>query len=83
MQNDMIWREWQRQHPGLGARGLEEAFVRKFWPRAVEGARATLARMLALPGDEGLKNEISEALILDKQLVRGRAENHKLIGTGV
>lgn len=76
MMNDLLFTEWKRQHPGMAARGLEEAFVKKYWPLAIEGARATLTHMLTLPGDEGLKFTISEALIADATLVKGRKEGH-------
>jgi len=73
MSNNAFYAEWKRQHPGASAKGLEKAFVAKFWSRGVEVARATLAHMLTLPLEEDLKSTIAEALILDNTLIRGRA----------
>lgn len=80
MENDVIYRKWKETHPGASPKGLEDAFVKKYWHKAVEGARATLAHMLTLPMDEGLKNQISEALILDATLTKGRKAGAKLLG---
>lgn len=74
MQDNKIYEEWKGKHPGASKKGLEEAFVKKYWGQAIEGARATLAHMLTLPLDEVLKEEIADALILDKTLMKGRAE---------
>jgi hypothetical protein len=79
MQNDTLFTEWKRQHPGMSGSGLENAFVKKYWPAAIDGARATLAHMLTLPGDEGLKETIAEALILDKSLIKGRKDNVQML----
>ena len=80
MENNKLYAEWKRQHPGASARGLEDSFVKQYWPNAIAGARATLAHMLTLPGDEALKDQIAEALILDKQLVKGRANGQMIVG---
>lgn len=64
--------EWKRQNPGLGAKALEARFVAKNWGTLVEGARATLAGMLGMPYPEALKEQIYEALLLDRTLRRGR-----------
>lgn len=75
MLNDELFKEWKRQHPGLSPKGLEEAFVKKYWNKAIDGARATLAHMLTLSIEDSLKETISEALIADKALMKGRADN--------
>ncbi len=79
MKNDALWVRWQALHPGLSRKGLEDAFVKKYWPAAIEGARATLARMLVYPLDEVLKDEITSALILDASLVKGRRDQIKAL----
>lgn len=43
-------------------------FIQLMWPRMIEDARATLARMLATSQNEVLKEHIYNALILDGQL---------------
>lgn len=80
MENNEVYKEWKRTHPGASARGLEDAFVKKYWANAISGARATLAHMLSLSSDDGLKDQIAEALILDKQLVKGRANGQLIVG---
>lgn len=69
---------WKNAHPGASSKGLETIWVKNNWPKFVEGARATLAGMLAKPYDEDLKNSIYEALIDDSTLVRGR-KNPQLV----
>lgn len=76
MKNDQLWRAWRAKHPGLSHRGLEKAFLKNFWARALPSARATLAAMLTHPIEERLKVEIHEALCLDLALVRGRGNIH-------
>lgn len=80
MENNAIYKKWREDHEGMSPRELEDAYVKKYWNKAIPGARATLAHMLTLPGDDSLKDEISEALILDKQLVKGRASGVKMLG---
>lgn len=78
MQRNEWYTQWKNTHPGASSKGLEAIWVKQHWPKFVEGARATLAGMLALPYDEGLKNSIYEALIDDSALVRGR-KNPQLV----
>lgn len=52
----------------------EETFVQRSWPGLVEDARTTLIDMLAGNYPEALKEEISQAIILDNTLTRGRPE---------
>lgn len=78
MHNDKLFAEWKRQHPHLASnsKALERAFIKRNWGRCLEGARTTLALMLSRPGNEELKDQISEALILDAGLVKGRTANN-------
>ncbi len=73
MHDNAVYAEWKRQHPGLSDKGLRSTFVKKFWPRCIESARATLAAMLSGPYDDDCKQKIHEGLILDATLKRGRA----------
>lgn len=74
MQNNVLFSRWKKRHPGLSPKGLERVFVNRYWAQSIEMARATLAHMLTLPAYEGLKDEISEALILDASLIKGRKD---------
>jgi|SRR5262245_43718880 len=75
MMHDNEWyRIWKLQNPELGAKELEERFVAKNLSRLLPQARATLAAMLRNPGNEHLKEEIYEALVLDATLIRGRTQ---------
>lgn len=76
MENNDLYAKWKEKHPGASSKGLEDSFVKQYWGEAIEGARATMAHMLHIPGNEHLKEAISDALILDAQLVKGRVENH-------
>ncbi len=60
------------RHPNLNRAGLERIWVAKHWGQFVEGARATLTQSLLVITDEGLKEQIYEALLLDNTLVAGR-----------
>jgi len=78
MQDNQWWQEWQRQNPGATRKAMERRFVNNNLSRLVPQARASLARCLH-PGmspalTEADKSRIAEALILDNQLVRGRAQ---------
>jgi hypothetical protein len=58
--------------------------VNKNWGKLIETAKATLAKMLTGPCDEGLKETIYEALQLDATLIRGRERigaNSEIIGS--
>jgi hypothetical protein len=73
MENNHHYSVWKNLWPdGLSGKELEEKWVGKYWGKFIEGARAILAAMLAQPGDEGLKETILEALLLDNSLIRGR-----------
>lgn len=79
MRRDEWYASWKKSHPGLGERGLANAFVKKNVGKMVEGARATLAEMLAGNAPETAKDQIAEALILDKSLQRGRLSGQQMI----
>lgn len=55
---------WYKNHPD------RNKYVAHVWPMLIDEARATLARMLQGPYNEGLKAKVAEALILDRQLRR-------------
>lgn len=83
MSSNAIRAEWKRQHPGLSEKGLRNAFLKKNVALCLPAARATLAGMLSLPYDESLKDEILEALVLDKSLVAGRRDPAEILGTSM
>ena len=59
--------DWYEKYPD------RKAYVKAAWPLLIEEARATLARLLTTPINEKLKEQISEALILDNTLRADRA----------
>lgn len=56
--------EFYRRNPS------QKRFIKKYWSKLVPQARATLADILARPGNENLKPTIADALILDNTLRR-------------
>lgn len=73
MHDNRWYSRWKKQNPDLGPKALEARFVAKNTAKMLPQARATLAKMLGMSGyDEKTKETIYEALILDKQLQRGR-----------
>lgn len=82
MGDNLINTEWRRQNQDCTPRELERRFVLRNWGKCIPFARATLARLLADPHlDERTKESIMEALVLDASLMRGRADNQKVIGS--
>lgn len=69
--NDVYLR-WKKLHPEMNAAQLELEFVRCYWSRAIDAARATLTLLLREPLDDRYKEEIVEVLTLDATLMRGR-----------
>lgn len=59
---------WKRMCPDLSPEKLQAEFIKLMWPRMLGDARATLAKMLAEPIAESLKEQIYRALILDGQI---------------
>lgn len=81
MSKNEVFAEWKRQHPGTGAVGLENAFVKKNWSRFIPAARTTLTLLLRTPIDEKTKEEIMETLVLDATLIRGRENPSLVVGS--
>ncbi len=67
-------------NPGVPGEWLEKGWVNAHWGEFIEGARATMAGMLAGPQDGPLKEQIAEALMLDATLTRVRASGAKIMG---
>lgn len=72
MANNSMRAEWKRRHPDFSERQLEVAWLCKHLAAHIRPARAILAGMLSAPIDEGLKEKIKDALVLDNTLTRGR-----------
>jgi hypothetical protein len=72
MRDNKIWLQWKEMCPELTRTDLEDRFVDLLWPKLIEQARATLAKMLSGPYDQVLKDQIADALIKDGSLRRGR-----------
>lgn len=84
MKNDQVYKAWKArvENFGLNAKELEEAFVRKYWGKALPAARATLATMLNGPYDDAFKERIVESLSRDATLIRGRQNPSLVLGEG-
>jgi hypothetical protein len=80
MTNNEVRAEWKRKHPGASELGLQASFVRAFWWRHLDPARAALAGMLARSEYSHLHSQIHEALVLDNTLLRGRTMGEKSNG---
>jgi hypothetical protein len=66
---------WKKSHPNVSStKRLEEIWVKRHQHKFIEGARHTLAGMLAMPYDSDLKDAVHEALVLDATLSRGRTK---------
>ena len=72
MANNQIRTAWKLKHPGASELGLQAAWLKRYAIAYVGPARATLAALLTGPCDEGLKEKIHQALILDNTLMMGR-----------
>ena len=72
MEQNEIFSAWRASHPGFTPRHLELAFLRAFTFRFVPAARAMMAERLQAPLDDGTKEGIYQALLLDGTLTRGR-----------
>lgn len=71
------WAYWKSMCPDLTREAARDNFVELLWPKLIEEARATLAKMLAAPIHENLKATIYEALLLDAALQRGRPRRER------
>lgn len=73
MKDNFAFKDWQQMNPDVTPVNLQARFIAKTWPKLIEQARATLAKMLGTPIADDLKDLISDALILDNTLL-GRAK---------
>jgi|SRR5882724_10376816 len=76
MRDNTLWANWKAQCPDLTPPRLQAMFIELMWPKLIEQARATLAKLLATPLSESLKQQITDALIKDNTLMRGRKRLH-------
>ena len=79
MQDNDRFKAWQMLCPGKATEEIRKEYVRVAWPKLLEQARATLAKMLHGPYDECLKKQIHQALILDNSLAHGRKQGKSLL----
>lgn len=82
MGDNVYFDAWKKQNEGCTSIELERRFIAKNWPRCIPTARATMALMLRGPYDDAMKAQISEALILDATLMRGRANPRIVLNGG-
>lgn len=80
MSDNMLYEIWWKRNPGASAKTLRTLFVARNWGKYIPAARATLTLLLSEPIDEGLKEEIMEALVLDSTLIRGRQNPMTVLG---
>jgi hypothetical protein len=81
MMKDNDWYAiWKSKNPGATAKAMQARFVNANWGPLIPQARATLAAMLAGPMEEGLKEQVLDALIKDNTLKKRRSDPHMLIG---
>lgn len=78
MQDNNWYALWKGQNPRLSPESLAKRFVARNWGQLVPSARATLVEMLRRPLDEALKEEISQALILDNSLKFKKQRNRAI-----
>lgn len=78
--SNVVYNMWKKQHPGLTAKQLQQAFVIRHWSKCIEMARATLGRLLTTSIDDTLKLEIVDILAKDQTLVKGRKNPAVLAG---
>jgi hypothetical protein len=72
MANNTVRSTWKARHPTMTERQLQVAWLCKHLAAHIAPARAILAGMLSAPIDEGLKEKIKDALVMDNFLTRGR-----------
>jgi hypothetical protein len=76
MHNDDLYEQWKKVCPELTPTLCEITFIELLYPRLIEQARATLAKMLATNIPESQKLIIYDALVKDATLIRGRKVLH-------
>lgn len=72
MKDNGRYTAWKKLCPDLTPDKLQTRFIAQMWPLLIKQARATLAQMLATNISETLKAQITDALIKDASLKRGR-----------
>lgn len=75
---------WKDEWPELAfhPEKLEKKWVNLHWAQYIEPAKAALVALLNSPVPEVLKEEIANALVLDRQLVRTREAGTRIVATG-
>ena len=71
MQNNARFRAW-REVCDAPTEAIRKRYVQMAYPKLIEQARATLAKLLTTNMDESLKRQIHDALIADNMLRIGR-----------
>lgn len=72
MRNNDVYAAWKRRFPLCSERQLQVKWLAQHKAAHIAPARAILAGMLSSPIDDGLKEQIKDALVMDNFLVRGR-----------
>lgn len=81
-QDNRLFEAMKKRWPrATTTKALERAFMLSVWPRCIGASRATMAGMLNLAIDPDVKEAISEALILDRTLRKGRINPSQIIGS--
>ena len=73
-----LYARLREKYPDKTRDQITDLLAAKSWPMLIEQARATLAKMLNGPLDEGLKDQIAKALILDNTLMGRSRPGHKV-----
>lgn len=79
MKDNKIYNRFKRMCPDLTPEELQKRWVKVAVPQLLEQARHTLADLLTTNLADDLKNTISDALIKDNSLRRGRSARRTLI----
>jgi hypothetical protein len=69
MADDEAYADWQAMNPDVAKAKLQGRFIARTWPKLIEQARATLAKLLNTSLNDDLKDQIAKALILDNTLL--------------
>lgn len=72
MEDNELYSYWKSQCEELTPKIAEKLFVQLIYPKLIEAARATLAKMLAQPMLSHLHEDIYDALVKDYILRAGR-----------
>ena len=80
MKDNLLFTTWQKKNPGKTPKQLESIFIEKTWPMYIRFARTTMTLLLSRPDvDEKTKEQIHEALVLDKSLTIGRYDQDEVM----